>query len=447
MRQPRAALISSALAFSAATRAVANGRYPAASQIAFDPADPNHLVVSATIGLLESRDRGKSFGWRCESILGSPGNQDVLVVVTANGATIAATPAGLLRSTDGCSFDSAPELIGETVRDVGLNRSSPHQVVAIKLASDGGKFDSQVMRSDDDGQHWTAIGSPLAGDLLPLTIDVAPSDGARVYLSARLGAANDFASVLLRSIDGGQTFESSDIPETSGSRTAYIAAVHPTDADRLYVRVYDTTGTRIWSTSDAGRTFQKIFTGTDQLYGFAISPDGAQIAFGGPSDGISVAASDGTGVTRRSDAAPTCLGWSSDGLYACADPKKAGFLVGRSSDTATTFETLLTFDSLCGQTGCAAETPSGLLCPADWERVAPVVGTTCGVDAGIADSGPDRPTEAGDASDDRSASSPVSALRAAGGGCQLARTSRGNAVWSALVLLAFGFRRRRPVLI
>src|SRR5450432_662329 len=442
MRRQRAACISAVLACSAAMPALANGRYPAASQIAFDRVDPNHLVVSATIGLLESRDRGKTFGWRCESILGSPGNQDVLVVVTANGSTLAATPSGLLRSTDGCTFASAPELTGETVRDIAQNRSLPHQVVGVELASDNGKVSSRLLRSDDDGQSWSAIGAALPGDLLPLTIDVAPSDGARVYLSARLGAAGDFASVLLRSTDGGLTFESSDIPETSGSRTAYIAAVHPLDPDRLYVRVYDTSGTRIWSTSYAGRTFQKVFAATDQLYGFAISPDGAQIAFGGPSDGIWVGSSDGTGLMRRSDIAPTCLGWSADGLYACADPKQVGFLLGRSGDTASTFETLLTFDSLCGQTGCAPETPGGMLCPDDWQRVAPVVGTTCGTDAGIADSGPAHLADAGQGDEPAPLTPDVSTLRASGGGCEIARPGGGGIIWSVLALL--GLRRRAP---
>jgi photosystem II stability/assembly factor-like uncharacterized protein len=409
--------------------------------MAFDPVDPNHLVVSATIGLLESHDLGKSFGWRCEPILGSPGNEDVLIAVTASGATVAATPTGILRTTDGCSFDRAPEVTGTIARDVSSSRSAPHSVFTVKLRSeDAGMFQSQLLRSDDDGASWSPVGGPLRSDLLPLTIDAAPSDAARVYLSARLGAANDFASVLLRSSDGGQTFDSADIPETSSSRHAFIAAVHPSDPDRVYIRVYDTAGTRIWATTDGGKTFSRLYAASDQLYGFAISPDGNQIAFGGPGDGIWVGAADGSGLARRSDVVPTCLGWSADGLYACADPKTVGFLVGRSRDTAASFETLVTFDSLCGHTGCAADTQSGKACPSDWERVAPVVGTTCGTDAGA------EGVEAGELGDASVPSSPpnLSTLDPSGGGCRMASRPGGNAIWGSLLMLLLRLRRRRP---
>jgi hypothetical protein len=450
MRQLRGASLFAVVAL-LASRAAANGRYPAASQIVFDPGDASHLVVSATIGLLESHDQGKSFGWRCEPILGSPGNEDVLVAVTASGATIAATPKGLLRSTDGCSFDAVPESTGEIARDVSLSPGAPHRVLSIRLGSDAGMFDSQLLRSDDDGQTWSPVGARLPTDLLPLTIDAAPSDPSRVYVSARLGAANAFASVLLRSIDGGQTFERNDVPETSDSRTAYIAAVHPLDPDRVFIRIYDTAGTRIWTTNDGGKTFRQLFAGADQLYGFAISPDGDQMAFGGPGDGIWVGASSGTGLTRRSNVAPTCLRWSIDGLYACADPNKVGFLVGRSTDEAATFETLLTFDSLCGRTGCSADTAAGMLCPADWERVGPIVGTSCGADAGQTDADTSAKIDASldggiDASSESDAGitapEDVSALDVSGGACQMSRRARGTALWGLLLFSVLRTRRR-----
>src|SRR5262249_15350823 len=147
----------------------------------------------------------------------------------------------------------------------------------------------------------------------------------RVYVSARLDAAGDYASVLLRSNDGGETFESLSIPETQQHRRAYIAKVHPTDPNRIWVRVYDPVGTRIIVTEDGGATFRNLFNGTDQLYGFALSPDGSQMAFGGPSDGIWVGGSDGVGLARRSDVLPNCLGWTPAGLWACADEAKAPF--------------------------------------------------------------------------------------------------------------------------
>src|SRR5258705_13811429 len=66
----------------------ANGRYPAATLIAFDPVDPRHFVLSATFGLVESRDGGKTFRWDCESALGAMGAEDLVVAITASGATV-----------------------------------------------------------------------------------------------------------------------------------------------------------------------------------------------------------------------------------------------------------------------------------------------------------------------------------------------------------------------
>jgi hypothetical protein len=451
------ALVTAVLALGPAARA--NGRYPAASLVVFDPGDAAHLVVSATFGLLESRDGGKTFAWRCESALGVGGQQDLMTAITASGATVTAKFDGMATSRDGCSIDFPPELMGRNIGDLSLSANEPHALLAFYLDSrpDGG-FDSQIVRSEDDGRTWAQWGSPLATDLLPLTIDIAPSDASRVYLSARLDMKGDFASVLLRSTDGGRSFVRADIPETAQHHLAYIAAVDPTRADRVYVRVFDAIGTRLWMSDDGGVTFRKMFTGSDQLYGFAVSPDGQNVAFGGPGDGIWVGSSDGTNLARRSDILPTCLGWGSGGLFACADQKTEPFSIGLSHDLGVTFETVLRFETLCGQTACASETICGQKCPGDWQIVGPAVGATCGVDAGLPDA-----ADASDTSPVRDASLDVAApvdagsagappregagVEASGGGCALRPLpQRGNSSPEELLLFLLsilGLRRRR----
>src|SRR3954462_11155284 len=59
----RSTLLVAATVSSVCGTALANGRYPAASQLVVDPNDPKHLVVSATFGFLDSRDDGKTFNW------------------------------------------------------------------------------------------------------------------------------------------------------------------------------------------------------------------------------------------------------------------------------------------------------------------------------------------------------------------------------------------------
>ena len=456
-RSTGVALAAAAAVFVVGGGARANGRYPAASLVVFDPNDANHFVMSATIGLLESRDGGTSFRWRCESVLGAPGPQDLMTAITATGATVTAKFDGVVTSSDGCSFFAPPELAGKSMGDLALRRSTPHELVAFYIDSriDGG-FDSQLVRSDDDGHTWAPLGAPLPIDLLPQTIDVAPSDASRVYVSARFGPTQSYASTLLRSKDGGVTFDSTEIPETANHHLAYIAAVHPFDPDRIYLRVYDPLGTLIWLSDDGGLTFRKVFTGTDQIYGFAVSPDGMQIALGGPGDGTWVGAADGTGFTRRADIQPNCLAWSADGLFACADQMVAPFSLGRSRDMGATFETVLRFDALCGQTGCGADTDAGLACARDWELVAPAVGTTCGTDAGTRDAPPSDAPRDHDASREASpiadappgaADGPEVVVEASGGACAMAPFpgKKGTCALSfgLFGFLAAGFRWRR----
>jgi hypothetical protein len=190
-----------------------------------------------------------------------------------------------------------------------------------------------------------------------------------------------------------------------------------------------------------------------------VSPGGDAVAFGGPGDGLWAGPPDGTNFTRRSDIQPTCLGFSADGLFACADQNTAPFSIGFSRDLGATFENVLRFESLCGQTACGPDTDCGKTCPGDWQIVGPAVGATCGVDAGVPDAASvsdARPTE--DTSfdaprpmvDARSEAAPPQgsvAVDASGGGCTLRPLPRrGNSVPVELVILlsvAGRCRRRR----
>jgi hypothetical protein len=313
-----------------------------------------------------------------------------------------------------------------------------------------GGSDSRVFRSTNDGQNWSAVGASLPLAFLPLTIDVAPSDSSRIYVSGRLGGASNFASALLRSRDGGATFEQVDIPETAEHHLAYIAAVHSSSPDVIYVRVFNPNGTALFETADAGTTFRKVFVGTDQLLGFAVSPDGSTVAFGGPGDGIWTMNTDGSGLARRSNVRPTCLGWSTQGLYACADQRADGFSIGRSRDDGATFESSVRFDDLCADTGCAAASSTAMTCAEDWKVVGPTLGSACGSDAAAAESeapDPAIPVDAGlDAADAPSSHESGEGGWEAGGGCALAGSravAPSRAAEAAGFVLAVGSWLRR----
>jgi hypothetical protein len=296
------------------------------------------------------------------------------------------------------------------------------------------------------------VGSQLPTTVTPLTIDVAPSDPKRIYVSAMADRSKNFISVLMRSDDGGETFQSVDIPGTEQQRMAFIAAVHPTQPDRVYLRVFDDREgilfTTIFMTADGGRTFEKIYTGVEQLFGFAIAPDGTEMAFGGPADGLFVGAADGSNLARRSDIQPTALTWTSQGLYATTDAKLTGFSVGRSTDSGATFQGVFKYQSICGQTVCGRRATD--ICRMQWELVAPQLGVTCNApDGGEVDAASDA-TPGGGPADARSGTGGATGTGGSGpppaddsGGCALSRARGSEKGWTWLIALLVALRLRR----
>ena len=431
-----ARVVAAALCLLVSNEALANGRFPTAGLVAFDPNDRARFAVRTTFGLFTTNDRGKTFDFVCESALRLGVEEDPMVAFTASGPLAVSTFGGMLTSIDGCSYGFAPELEGVIVPDLARSASAPDSLIAFRLLGRGdGIYDSNVLRSDDAGASWTFF-PLLPEEFLPLTVDFGSRDASRVYLTARRGAEDGYDSVLLVSDDGGETFLVWSIPNTADQHLAYIAAVHPSDPERLAVRVDDLEGTVLLETSDAGATFRSVYVGNARLTGFAYSPDGTEIALGGLDDGLWVGASDGDAFERRSEIGPTCLGWNDDGLYACANSQRAGFSFGRSTDGGRTFETLMTFAELCGRSSCGAETDVGALCQNDWENVAPTLGATCDVDAGT-------PPDAGTSPDAGRASSARFTGR---GGCSVAGAGRSPSLGFAVVFLLAAvevLRRRR----
>jgi hypothetical protein len=387
-----------------ATRgALANGRFPTAGHVAFDPLDEARFAVRTTFGLLTSKDAGASVDFVCESALRLGVEEDPMLAFTESGPLVVATFGGVLTSNDGCSYRFVPELEGQVVLDLARSAVAPDTLVAFRLLGrGGGLYDSGVVRSDDAGTSWTFL--PLfPEEYLPVTVDIAARDPERVYVTARRGVDQGYDSALLVSDDGGETFVARVVPDTEDQHLAYIAAVHPEDADRLTLRVDDLEGTILYETRDAGASFQKLFVGSGRLTGFAYAPDGVEIAFGGLDDGLWVGSSDVLVFEQRSGVGPLCLAWNARGLWACADAQRTGFSFGRSSDAGRSFEPLFSFSELCGRSSCADTSDVGGLCPTDWQSVGPALGATCDLgDAGASGDGgspneraPARPTGRG----------------------------------------------------
>ena len=118
-----------------------------------------------------------------------------------------------------------------------------------------------------------------------------------------------------------------------------IGAVDPNNPDRLLsVRIDGEPSDTLLVSTDGAKTWKTIFTTKGDMLGFALSPDGSQIALGGPSDGLVLASTSDFAFHQVSAIGPSCLAWTAAGLYGCGLGKfvdgvhVGGFLTDTGSD-------------------------------------------------------------------------------------------------------------------
>ncbi|MEO5731690.1 MAG: hypothetical protein ABI134_27400 [Byssovorax sp.] len=422
--------------------ALANGRFPAAGQIAVDPSDPTHLLVRTTYGLNVSHDNGAHWSWICESAIGYGGTEDPMVAITADGSIIAGIFEGLSASHDqGCQWDFAQAgLKDRYVIDLATERASPkNSVLLISNSIGGSMFLTQLWETKDNATTWTVAGVDMPADFLGLTLDAAPSDPSRVYVSGRYGKPG-YEGAIERTNDRGKTWQKLLIPGSNDLALPYIGGIDPQNPDVVYVRLDADKTDQLVVTKDGGTTWQNIFKSTGNLLGFAVSPDGLTIAVGGDTDGLWTAPSSTLEFTQVSKISTRCLTWTTAGLYACADEFVDGFAAGVSTNQGKTFTPVMHLQLLCGPLACAATTTTGAMCPDAWGATKLAIGgATCeasGASTGTnTTAGTGIPTGAGATSSSSGGSS---------GGCSVGAPARAaGAVIPALVLAGAALARRR----
>jgi photosystem II stability/assembly factor-like uncharacterized protein len=448
-RQAWTAALIVALGCLRTNTAHANGRFPGADQLVVDPTQPNHLLVRTTFGFVETRDGGGTWQWICEEAVGRIGTADPPIAITGDGTLVVTVPfEGVAISHDaGCSWSRAPApLAGQLVVDVTLEPDDASSLLVLTSTNDpnvdpdaGFEFDTRVVETNDDARTWAVVGTPLPRDFIAATIEVAPSDRTRIYLG---GVAGDPpVAVLETSTDRGATWTRTALPSAGPTTGAYVSAIDPHDADRVWVRVHgavDPFGmapTALVASADRGASFTTVASTSGSMFGFALSPDGTELAYGTQQDGIFVGPSNASGAfAHASMLKDRCLTWSRAGLYACGTEPIDAFSVGRSADEGRSFDPLYRFADTCPQS-CPDDSAFGQACRASWTDPSTGVavltgasGAACSVpwartaqpDGGSAEPNEAGPRDAGDAD--------AGALVAAGGcTCGVARQSPSRA--------------------
>jgi photosystem II stability/assembly factor-like uncharacterized protein len=382
--QALSTLVLAALAIP--TPALANGRYPAAGQIVVAPTDADHLVVRATYGILSSRDAGKSWGWICESAVGYGGIEDPMMGITADGTLLAGIFNGLSVSRDsGCSWAFAGgDLTKRYVTDLSVEKADPSRSVLIVSNGIGpSEFLTQLWESPDNGVTWTQAGVDLPSAFLGLTVDVAPSDPQRVYVSGRYGPADQYLGAIQRSSNRGASWESLPVPGSDDTHLPYLSAVDPKDPDTLYVRLDGDPVDVLLVSTNGGDTWTTAFESTGNLFGFALSPDGATVFVGGTKDGLWRAPTSTLAFEKASEVNVRCLTATDTHLYACGDEFNDGFTIGVSTTQGATWTPLMHLASPCGPLQCGEQTAVHEQCENAWGATQLVLGAeACESDAG-----------------------------------------------------------------
>jgi hypothetical protein len=330
-----------------------------------------------------------------------------MMAALASGAVIAGTSQGLFATTDGgCSWPLDATIGKQFVRDVATEGTGTTALaLAVTVESDG-RYTSVIYRSlaaDAGAPAWSRTGTVVAEDVVPTTLDPAPSDARRVYVAGgalgNVDGGTHGSGVLVRTRDGGASWEQREIPGTSSSNLPYIAAVSPTNPDALYVRVqgaFDGVNpVQSWLlyTEDAGDHWTEVFRGKADLLGFALSKSGDTV-FAGLGDthdpnrpvdstvlGLYRASTVDRHFTRVLEGQVGCLTTTADSLYVCGSTATDHFEIGVSHDAGDTVTPLLKSGGIRGPLTCPVDTAQATQCVPAWQYACQSL-SSCPLDGG-----------------------------------------------------------------
>ena len=256
-------VVAPALVLALATGAYANGRPALTSTINFRQGHEQHVAAGMTLGMLITHDSGATWHWFCEDAILYSGMYDPDYAYTEPGALFATTFDGFLVNRDGCTF--GPTSIGKT--EISQVAQAPNgtlyfSAVHPMVGTDPG--DASIYTSTDNGMTMTPLGAPgLVNDWYS-SLEVAPTDGNRIYITAyRFSPTGSRLFQLYRSDNAGASFTPlpTDHFTHSDNSTLTIAGIQRGAPDTVFacVDALDEAGAAtIWRSVDAGQTWTQI---------------------------------------------------------------------------------------------------------------------------------------------------------------------------------------------
>lgn len=341
----------------------ANGRFPTAQQVLLGPGTSSRIIVlRVTFGLLVSRDGGGTFRWHCEELLYEPFplpfTIDPPVEITRFGTVVYGFDNGISAITDGCSATPQADLANRHIIDLA---STPDGGTVFAIDGTLG-MPGRILRAPANTLRFVPTGRPLDGVRLT-TLDVAPTDARRLYLSGADAVGNP---LLLRSDDGGATVRALAPAADLGDET-FVAGVDPTDAEVVYVRTSRGLGSSLLRSGDGGEHFETVGRTADLMLGFALSDDGRTVWYGSGNGGLHRSDDGGRTFLPVSAAPIFCLKQHQGSLWACSDWQRTGYALGRSADGGRSFTPALRWADVPGPPDCPGGSGAARVCAERWK--------------------------------------------------------------------------------
>jgi photosystem II stability/assembly factor-like uncharacterized protein len=174
--------------------------------------------------------------------------------------------AALYRSEDGGATwrPATNNLIPGPITALFADQVTGILYAGLQGAETGSVEQTGLWSSADQGDHWQSV--PLGRDGLLLKRISRNAQGTHLLLGATAASSTSLApsekpnSYVLRSVDGGATWESSRVPLDEGHLDSVLVDLipHPSAPDRLFVT---TNAGEIYASNDLGVTWQVALTG------------------------------------------------------------------------------------------------------------------------------------------------------------------------------------------
>ncbi len=252
------------------TDAHANGRAPGTSTINFQRNNETHIAGGMTFGVVLSSDGGANWTWMCEEAVGYGGNYDPDYGFTSSGSLFATTFDGLKVNrgsggAPGCVYDaSVLSPAPPTIKFFSTIAVSKADGALFAAAAD--PTDNKIYKSTDDGATFPVAVVPTGSQIEDWyqSIEVAPSDGSRLYVAGyRLKSGQPKVFLMWVSDDGGASYQALPVTDiaTMPNSTIEIAAVSKTNKNIVYARVVlsdNTLSDAIYRSLDGGQNWVKI---------------------------------------------------------------------------------------------------------------------------------------------------------------------------------------------